>query len=328
MNSERDKEILLRTFAGKLDQKSINTLYTKGEAITYPARKFLCRQGAPADRIYIMLEGCVSIYSEVGDDLFHIGNIRSGTFGEIALLLNEVRAAHIMTREETRLLEISASSFEALAKDNPRIALAFAKMILKRLVEQDKEQIVRLKTKRDQVGERESSTAMDMHTLDLLLENVPIATVAREVFSKISWYGAPKTDSQHYTDIFMLMPFAKELEPVYGQIKKVAEELNLSFKRGDDVFTQRSIMADVWSLTNHAKVVVCDCTQKNPNVFYELGIAHTLGKPTILITQQKSDIPFDLQGHRYILYESSPEGLAKLAVELKRALRKTLKLPS
>lgn len=326
MDSQRDKEILQRTFSGKLDEAAIDTLYAQGQAMTYPARKFLCRQGAPADRIYIMLEGCVGIYSEVGDDLFHVGNIRSGTFGEIALLLNEVRAAHIMTREETRLLEISATNFEALAQSNPRIALEFAKMILKRLVEQDKEQMVRLKTKRDQVTERESSTVMDMRSLDLILENVPIETIAREVFAKISWYGAPKTDSQHYTDVFMLMPFAQELEPVYNHVKHVVQELGLNLKRGDDVFTQRSIMADIWSLTNHAKLVICDCTQKNPNVFYELGLAHAIGKPTILITQNKTDIPFDLQGHRYIEYQTTEAGLAKLAIELKRALRKTLKL--
>jgi len=61
---------------------------------------------------------------------------------------------------------------------------------------------------------------------------------------------------------------------------------------------------------------VCDFSGKNPNVFYEAGIAHTLGKHVVPITQSKQDIPFDLQHHRHAKYLNNGEGLEKLKQEL------------
>ena len=58
-----------------------------------------------------------------------------------------------------------------------------------------------------------------------------------------------------------------------------------------------------------SSVVVCDLTGKNANVFYEAGIAHSLGKDVILITQSADDVPFDLRHLRYIPYSVS-RGLA------------------
>jgi hypothetical protein len=59
-------------------------------------------------------------------------------------------------------------------------------------------------------------------------------------------------------------------------------------------------------------VVICDCSGRNPNVFYEAGIAHTLGREVILITQADTDIPFDLRHLRYVRYLNNGEGREKL----------------
>jgi len=61
---------------------------------------------------------------------------------------------------------------------------------------------------------------------------------------------------------------------------------------------------------------LCDCTGRNPNVFYEAGIAHTLGREVILITQNEQDIPFDLRHRRYIRYLDNVEGRDVLTVAL------------
>jgi hypothetical protein len=74
-------------------------------------------------------------------------------------------------------------------------------------------------------------------------------------------------------------------------------------------------------LIAQAKVVVCDCTGKNPNVFYEIGIAHTLGKDVILITQSKDDIPFDLRHLRYVEYMRNKEGLRDLTSAVQARLQ-------
>lgn len=100
--------------------------------------------------------------------------------------------------------------------------------------------------------------------------------------------------------------------------------MNLAIKRGDDFFTHHDIMLEVWSAMNNARIIIADCTGRNPNVFYELGIAHTLGKPTILLTQDIGDIPFDVRSKRFIVYQNSMTGLTPLRVNLRAAIEKIL----
>ena len=126
-------------------------------------------------------------------------------------------------------------------------------------------------------------------------------------------------------DLLMLMPFSPNLKPVFDDhVKKVAASLGLSAARADDFFTKDSIMEDIWSAIYHAKVIVADCTKRNANVFYEIGIAHTLGKNTILTSQSVKDIPFDLQHLRCILYTFTPKGLTDFERFLETAITSML----
>ena len=127
------------------------------------------------------------------------------------------------------------------------------------------------------------------------------------------------------TDVFVIMPFRKELDSVYeGPIKKICDDMSLSYQRADDIFMSRPIMQDIWSLINNAKVIICDCTGKNPNVFYELGIAHTLGKQVVLLTQNVDDMPFDVHAMRCIQYEDSIAGTKCLEDTLKLYISKII----
>jgi hypothetical protein len=139
------------------------------------------------------------------------------------------------------------------------------------------------------------------------------------------FFGKPQ-QSKAWTDVLMLMPFTPQLKPIFDRhVKKVASALKLSAGRADDFFTRNSVMQDIWSAIYYAKVIVADCTKRNPNVFYEIGIAHTLGKDTILISQSLKDIPFDLRHLRIIVYEFTPKGLIELDRELELALRSYLR---
>lgn len=123
-------------------------------------------------------------------------------------------------------------------------------------------------------------------------------------------------------DLFTLMPFTSEMKPIFeDHIKRVASELGMKAARADDFFTGGSIMEDVWSAINYAEIIVADCTHRNPNVFYEIGIAHTLGKKSILISQSIDDIPFDLRHLRILIYEYTPRGMAKMEQDLKFAIQ-------
>lgn len=118
-----------------------------------------------------------------------------------------------------------------------------------------------------------------------------------------------------------MMPFAGEFDGVYAKLKEVSESVGLRCRRADDIWENPLVMQDVVKLIDRSTVVIADCTGRNPNVFYEIGIAHTLGRDVILITQNEADVPFDLRAHRYVRYLNNGEGLAKLAERLRERLK-------
>lgn len=134
------------------------------------------------------------------------------------------------------------------------------------------------------------------------------------------FFGAPKAP-QKTTDVFVLMPFSADLRPVYeDHIRPVGEHLGLSVARADDFFTARAIIEEIWNALSAARLIVADCTGRNPNVFYEIGIAHTLGKPVILITQTRADAPFDIRYIYNIDYEFTPRGMKLFEDRLTEAI--------
>jgi hypothetical protein len=106
---------------------------------------------------------------------------------------------------------------------------------------------------------------------------------------------------------FVMMPFASPIGDYYTAVYKPAiEKANLTPVRADnEIFGAGKIMDQVWSGINAAKVLVAEMTTKNPNVFYELGIAHALQKPVILVSSNEDDVPFDLKHIRVIYYDKN-----------------------
>jgi hypothetical protein len=153
---------------------------------------------------------------------------------------------------------------------------------------------------------------------------ITLEDVLEVSLSASPFFGTPQPFfSKNWADIFMLMPFRPEIDSVFNvHVRNVASTLGLRAGRADNAnfHSGGEITGDIWSGIYHARFIVADCTGKNSNVFYEIGIAHTLGKPTILISQTKDDIPFDLQHLRYLIYANTIEGLEKLEGELKSNL--------
>lgn len=117
-----------------------------------------------------------------------------------------------------------------------------------------------------------------------------------------------------------MMPFHPGFDNVYAKLQRTAESIGLRCRRADDIWENPAVIQDVVSLIDRSRVVICDCTGRNPNVFYEIGIAHTLGRETILITQSEADIPFDLRHLRFVTYLNNGEGLSALSENLLRRL--------
>ncbi len=141
------------------------------------------------------------------------------------------------------------------------------------------------------------------------------------------YFDRPKAP-KNPNDLFVVMPFKPQLKAVYtNHITRVARDLNLTFARGDDFFTARSVMHDIWDAIAASRIVIADCTGRNPNVFYEIGIAHTIGVPVILIAQNAKDVPFDIRHLRYIPYSLTPQGKKAFEKTLRKTLITALRLP-
>lgn len=104
---------------------------------------------------------------------------------------------------------------------------------------------------------------------------------------------------------FVMQPFAAPLGDYYEKIYRPAiEKAGLKPVRADaDIFGTGKIIDQVWRGITQAKVLVAELTSRNPNVFYELGLAHALEKPVVLISASENDVPFDLQHIRVIYYD-------------------------
>lgn len=119
--------------------------------------------------------------------------------------------------------------------------------------------------------------------------------------SVLPFWGTP---NENTADVFVIMPFEEKYKNVFSKhITNVCDKMKLKSLRADDMAGSTKIMEDVWSLIFNSKIIIADCTGKNSNVFYELGIAHTIGKKVIIITQNTDDIPFDIKHIRYIKYD-------------------------
>lgn len=104
---------------------------------------------------------------------------------------------------------------------------------------------------------------------------------------------------------FVMQPFAAPLGDYYEKIYRPAiEKAGLRPVRADaEIFATGKIMDQVWTGINAAKVLVAELTSRNPNVFYELGLAHAMNKPVVLVSAKEEDVPFDLQHIRVIYYD-------------------------
>lgn len=122
--------------------------------------------------------------------------------------------------------------------------------------------------------------------------------------------------------VAVMMPFQKTFDSVYETINRACSKLGFTARRVDDIWQDQTIIQDIFTLLYQADIVIVDFSGSNPNVMYETGIAHTLGKTVIPIAQNiKTDVPFDMRHHRILEYLSNQEGLEGLFAKLHEKLR-------
>ncbi len=123
---------------------------------------------------------------------------------------------------------------------------------------------------------------------------------------------------------FVIMPFAPELNFVFNVIKEAVEQQDLECVRADERFVSEPIIENVKSQIAGAEVVIVDFTGRNPNVYFEAGLADAWRKKWIVLAQSTSDLAFDVQHVRAIVYSNTMGADQKLKTDIGRALQETL----
>ena len=120
---------------------------------------------------------------------------------------------------------------------------------------------------------------------------------------------------------FVVMKFEETYDNLYREvIRPVCEKSGFQVQRADDVFRPGIVLQDIINGLLDSDLVIAEVTPPNPNVFYELGYAHALEKPTVLLARRGGDLPFDISGYRVIFYDDTIAGKPQVETTLDRHL--------
>lgn len=116
--------------------------------------------------------------------------------------------------------------------------------------------------------------------------------------------GAPARQREFLDTCFVMMPFGQWPDLYYKDIYIPAvKSAGFEPVRADELFHTGSVVEQIWEQIEKARVLVADLSGKNPNVFYELGLAHAAKKPVVFTSNNVDDVPFDLRHLRVIIYD-------------------------
>lgn len=151
--------------------------------------------------------------------------------------------------------------------------------------------------------------------------HIPEATRhAKYIRDYPEYFGEPIHENSF--DIFGIIPYDGPYLDIWEKISsKLTQEENINIGIAADLSSPTTIIRDIWSQIYYSKCIIADCSERNPNVFYELGIAHSLGKKVICITNNTQNIPFDINQIRCLKYKNTDDGINILY----RAIRNNLK---
>ncbi|CAN2041436.1 TIR domain-containing protein [Candidatus Magnetomoraceae bacterium gMMP-15] len=167
--------------------------------------------------------------------------------------------------------------------------------------------------------------------IKLYVENILVAKAdIRVVKSQLAFFFNAKSEViiknigiiPKKSKAFVVMQFTDEYDTLYKEvIKPTCEEYDFDCIRADDEYKSGLIIEDIVRLIEESSVIIADITPNNPNVFYEVGYAHGLSKPTILLSDKKREVlPFDISGFRTLFYDNTIGGKRLVEERLKKHL--------
>lgn len=124
---------------------------------------------------------------------------------------------------------------------------------------------------------------------------------------------------------FIVMQFSTPFNELYADvIKPVCDQFGLSVLRADETYGPGLIIADITKQIDESRLVIAEVSPANSNVYYEVGYAHALNKPTILIAQKGITLPFDVSPFRTLFYENSIAGKKHVEEGLRKHIKAVL----
>lgn len=120
--------------------------------------------------------------------------------------------------------------------------------------------------------------------------------------------------------VFVLTPFSEEEKSTFSAIKEICGNAGLKCMRGDETHREGNLLRHIVTYILECDIIIANINGRNPNVFYELGICHSIGKPVIMISnfKFKDTLPFDVSGKNIVFYDN----LEDLQEQLKNELLK------
>jgi hypothetical protein len=156
-----------------------------------------------------------------------------------------------------------------------------------------------------------------------VLDHVLSGPLEREQVGLFTWGADPVSFTQFGVSTqppsaFIVMQFTGPFNELYEDvIKPVCAELGVEAYRASDIYRPGVIIQDITQGLAESHVVIADITPPNPNVFYELGYAHALQKPVIMLADREAAaLPFDISGYRAIFYGNTIRGKGSLEADL------------
>lgn len=184
----------------------------------------------------------------------------------------------------------------------------------------------RLENKRYNIADIENadpSIFFDDSQLLLTSHSDPIA-LSKNAARNDSFFtnlGIQHIDSIQTDDAYvgLLMPFNNKFQNRYNTIKEVCEKYGFKCHRSDETYQVGNLLKQIVELILKSQLIIAIIDGKNPNVFYEIGLAHALGKPVIIIANmvEEDSIPFNISSERLLLYSN----LTDLAKKLSRIFK-------
>ncbi len=121
---------------------------------------------------------------------------------------------------------------------------------------------------------------------------------------------------------FVIMPFSEERMEVFTLgIAPACEKVGFKAVRVDQLRGHFNIHRKIIEHIFSSDAVIAEITDKNPNVFYEMGVAHSIGNKTIMIAQNANDLPFDIRNYRCLIYKQTATGLRQLQEQIVESLQ-------